>query len=166
MKAPLAVFGLGNPLMSDDGIGICVLQALEARTDLPDGVELIDLGTGGLRIVHEAEGRQKLIFIDCAFMQEKPGTIRRFTPQEVKTLRLRMRHSLHEGDILHHLEMARALGVCPDEVVILGIEPQSVAPGQTLTPVLQDALDGYVGQVLAEIRRTAETESEDDSHHA
>jgi hydrogenase maturation protease len=161
MKTPLAVFGLGNPLMSDDGIGIHVLQALEARTDLPDGVELIDLGTGGLRIVHEAEGRQKLIFVDCAFMQEKPGTLRRFTPEEVKTLRPRMRHSLHEGDLLHHLEMARTLGVCPDEVVILGIEPQSVEPGQTLTPALQDTLDGYVEQVLSEIRRSTNTEKGD-----
>lgn len=151
MTIPIAVFGLGNPLMTDEGIGILVLQALEARNDIPAEVELVDLGTGGLRILHEAEGRTKLIFVDCAFMGEPAGTIRRFTPDEVRSVKPRMRQSVHESDLMHNLELARRLGRCPDDVVILGIEPERVEPGMQLTPALEGRLEDYVAAVLAEI---------------
>lgn len=151
MTIPIAVFGLGNPLMTDEGIGILVLQALEARNDIPAEVELVDLGTGGLRILHEAEGRTKLIFVDCALMGEPAGTIRRFTPDEVRSVKPRMRQSVHESDLMHNLELARRLGRCPDDVVILGIEPEKVEPGMQLTPTLAGRLEDYVAAVLAEI---------------
>lgn len=151
MTIPIAVFGLGNPLMTDEGIGILVLQALEARSDIPAEAELIDLGTGGLRILHEAEGRAKLIFVDCAYMGEAAGTIRRFTPDEVRSVKPRMRHSVHESDLMHNLELAAKLGQCPDDVVIFGIEPAKVEPGMELTEALESRFAEYVATVLAEI---------------
>jgi len=151
MTAPVAVFGLGNPLMSDEGVGIRVLEALERAGELPAEVELIDLGTGGLRLVHEAAGRRKLVFIDCAFMGEAPGAMRRFTPEEVRSVKPGMRHSLHEGDLLGNLALARRIGHCPDEVVIFGIEPGSVDPGLELTEALASRVDDYARRVREEI---------------
>jgi hydrogenase maturation protease len=148
----IAVLGLGNPLMSDEGIGIRILEALERRADLPAGVELIDLGTGGLRLVHEAAGRRKLVLVDCARMGESPGVMRRFTPQDVRSRKVETRYSLHEGDVLANLELARRLGDCPDEVVLLGVEPASLAPGLELTAALAARLEDYVERVLDEIR--------------
>ncbi|MBN2491284.1 MAG: HyaD/HybD family hydrogenase maturation endopeptidase [Planctomycetes bacterium] len=152
MVAAIAVLGLGSPLMTDEGIGIRILEALERRADLPEDVELVDLGTGGLRIVHEAAGRRKLVVVDCARMGEPPGTIRRFTPEEVRSRKVTLRWSLHEGDVLANLELARRLGTCPEEVVLLGIQPERVAPGLELTATLAARLEEYVGWVLAELR--------------
>ncbi len=151
MAQTIAVFGLGNPLMSDEGVGIEVLHALEARDDLPSDVELIDLGTGGLSLLHETAGRRKLIFVDCALMGATPGEIRRFRPAEVRSQKVGTRYSLHEGDLLANLELAAAVGDCPNDVVIFGIEPASMDQNMALTPVLASRLDDYVSRLVAEI---------------
>jgi hydrogenase maturation protease len=137
--------------MSDEGVGIRVLAALEASGALPDAVELIDLGTGGLRLLHETADREKLVFIDCAFMGEAPGTVRRFTPDEVRSVKAGMRGSVHEGDLLSNLALARRMGRCPDDVVIFGIEPASVDPGLELTDALASRVEDYARRVREEI---------------
>jgi hydrogenase maturation protease len=85
MKKPVVVLGLGNPLMGDEGIGVYLIERLaDSAADYPS-VDVLDAGTGGLSVLHCIEGRRKAIFIDCAFMDETPGTIRRFTPEEVRS---------------------------------------------------------------------------------
>ena len=154
MIAEIAIFGLGNPLMADEGIGIRVLEALRRRTDLPGNVELIDLGTGGWRVLHEAGGRRRLIFVDCARMGEPPGTIRRFLPDDVRSRKTRLRGSLHDGDLLSILEIATEFADCTGEIVLFGIEPVEIKPRDRLSPVLAGRVDEYVEQVLGEARRS------------
>jgi hydrogenase maturation protease len=161
MVRSVAIFGLGNPLMSDEGIGISVLQALGLRDDLPATVELIDLGTGGMSLLHETAGRLKLIFIDCAFMDQPAGTLIRFSPEDVRSRDVRMRWSLHEGDLLATLALAAAVGECPDDVIIFGIQPANVEPGQTLSPALAKHLTSYVDQVITEAKGDRSISSEE-----
>ncbi len=149
MKAPIAVVGLGNPLLTDEGVGIRVVEALGNRP-IPAGVVILDLGAGGLCVLHEIAGRQKVIFVDCAFMGEAPGTLRRFTPEEAKSRKVQPRLSLHEGDLFQTLDLARDLGECPEEIVLFGIEPASVAPGDRLSDALLARLDHYVDCILRE----------------
>jgi hydrogenase maturation protease len=153
MPSPVAVIALGNPLMGDEGIGIRILERLRERSDLPEGVDLIDMGTGGLGIVHELAGRERAVFIDCAFMEESSGTLRRFRPEEVRTRKVRIRYSLHEGDLLANLDLARSLGDCPEDIVIFGIEPATVEGVMELSPTLAAHLDEYVARVAAELKR-------------
>jgi len=148
----IAIFGLGNPLMADEGVGIKVLEALERRDDLPDRVELIDLGTAGWRLLHEVAGRRALIFVDCALMGESPGTMRRFRPEQVRSSKVRLRGSLHDGDLLSSLALAAALGKCAGEIVIFGIEPASIGPGLELTPDLAARVERYAERILREAR--------------
>jgi len=150
MKAQIAIFGLGNPMMTDEGIGIHVLETLERRGDLPAGVELIDLGTGGMRLLHQIEGRRKLIFVDCVKMGQQAGAVRRFRPDEVRTKKENARWSLHEGDLLETLALAKDLGSLPEDVVIFGIEPQRIEPGLELSSALAASLEDYAEQVLRE----------------
>jgi len=96
-------------------------------------------------------GRRKAVFIDCAFMDEAPGTIRRFTPDQVSSQKALAGLSLHEGDLLKIIELSRSLGECPPEVVIFGIQPQSIEPGEALSPALSTRLDEYADAVAAEL---------------
>ena len=150
MKAPIAIFGLGNPLMTDEGVGIHVLDTLKRRGNLPAGVELIDLGTGGMRLLHQIEGRRKLIFVDCVKMGQQAGALRRFCPDEVRSKKENARWSVHEGDLLETLALAKDLGSLPEDVVIFGIEPQRIEPGLELSPPLAASLEDYAEQVLLE----------------
>lgn len=147
---PIVVIGLGNLLMSDEGIGIHVLRALAARPgDLP-GVDLVDAGASGMSALHAMAHRRKAILVDCAFMGEEPGAVRRFTPSEVASRKELAGFSLHEGDLLDAIDLSRRLGECPEQIVIFGIQPEHVGPGEKLSPALRRRLDEYARMVRSE----------------
>jgi hydrogenase maturation protease len=145
---PTLIICLGNPLMRDEGIGICLASELSPRLADRSDVEVLDLGTGGLTIMHAIAGRKRVIFVDCAIMGEAPGTMRRFTPEEVRSSKIRTRYSLHEGDLLDTLDLSRRMGECPDDIVIFGIEPNQVAPGEGLSEELQGKISHYIETIL------------------
>jgi hydrogenase maturation protease len=150
-QRPVVVLGLGNPLMADEGIGVYLIERLMASAAAYPAVDFVDAGTGGLTILHHLEGRHKAILIDCAFMDEVPGTIRRFTPGEVSSTKVLAHQSLHELDLIRVIAMAHELGQAPQEMVIFGIQPQRVELGQGLSPTLAGRLDEYVDAVLHEL---------------
>ena len=148
---PILIICLGNPLMRDEGIGIRLASELLVHlTDNPD-VEVLELGTGGLSVIHAIAGREKTVFVDCAIMGQAPGLMLRFTPGQVRSLKVRMRYSLHEGDLLNTLELSRRLGECPDDIVIFGIEPKEIAHGEGLTGELENNIQQYVQTILKEL---------------
>ncbi len=150
MKDTLVV-GLGNPLMGDEGVGLRVLEKLEERADSYPDVEFMDLGTGGMTLVHAMAGRSRVILIDCAFMDEPPGTLRRFTPEQVRSRKPRLRQGLHGGDLLELLELSDRLGELPADVVIFGIQPVDISPRRSLGQELRDRLHEYADRVAAEL---------------
>ena len=148
---PVVVIGLGNPLMSDEGVGVRVVQDLEKHRGGLPGVEFVDAGTSGMKALHAMAGRRKAVIVDCARMGEAPGWVRRFRPEDAAS-RKRLPHlSLHEGDLMDMIELSRSLGECPREVVIIGIEPKSLEPGQGLSPVLESRTGDYLDVVLGEL---------------
>lgn len=148
---PTLIICLGNPLMRDEGIGIRLASELSSQLSGNPKIEVLDLGTGGLTIIHAIEGRERVIFVDCAIMGEAPGTIRRFTPDEVLSKKIKTRYSLHEGDLLDTLRLSQSMGECPDDIVIFGIEPREVAPGQALSEELLRNIPHYIETILKEI---------------
>ena len=153
MEKPVVVLGLGNPLMADEGIGVYLVErVMESAAEYP-AVDFVDAGTGGLSILHHIEGRRKAVVIDCAFMDEPPGAIRRFTPEEVRSTKVLAHQSLHEADLMRIIAMARQLGQAPDEIVIFGIQPERVEFRQGLSRTLAEKIDEYVSMILHELRR-------------
>ncbi len=150
-KRPVVVLGLGNPLMADEGIGVRVVERLAEWAAEYPAVEFIDAGTGGLAVLHEIEGRRKAIFVDCAYMGDEPGTIRRFVPDEARSAKVLAHQSLHEADLLRIIDMARQLGQAPEEIVIFGIEPQRVEPALGLSPLLAGRIDEYATVLLRDL---------------
>jgi hydrogenase maturation protease len=144
MAKDIVVLGLGNVLMSDEGVGVRVVERLqEQAAQFPD-VEFIDAGTGGMSVLHLIANRKKTIIVDCAMMGQTPGTIRKFTPDDVKSVKQVSHFSLHDVDILKVLELSKQLEECPPEVIIFGIEPAKVEQGDTLSPELENRIGEYV----------------------
>jgi hydrogenase maturation protease len=146
------VLGLGNPLMADEGIGVHLVERLLESADRYPAVDFIDAGTGGLSILYQIEGRRKAIVIDCAVMDEPPGTIRRFTPDQVQSRKVLAHQSLHEADLMKILALARDLGQAPEEIVIFGIQPERIEPGLGLSRTLRDRINEYISAILHELR--------------
>lgn len=152
MRRPIAVIGLGNTLMSDDGIGVHVVQRLSGLGDKYPSVEFIDAGTGGVSVLYIIEGRQKVIFIDCARMGEQPGLIKRFTLDQAGSNKILTGRTLHEADLLKVLDMAKKLGQLQGEVVIFGIEPDRISAGMELSNLLAERIDQYVSVICDELQ--------------
>jgi hydrogenase maturation protease len=152
---PVIVIGLGNPLMTDEGIGTAMVEglaALAADGKLPsENVDYLDGGCGGMYLLHSIAERKKVILIDCAKMGLEPGAICRFTPDEVNTVKQMTHLSLHEVDILRVIELAKLLDQCPDEIVIFGIQPAAIAPRIGLTASIEARLPEYVAAISREI---------------
>ena len=145
------VAGLGNPLMADEGVGVHTVRELQRRAAQFPHVDFVDLGTGGLTVLHAMAGRSKAVFIDCAFMDEPPGTIRRFAPEDAVSAKPILTTTAHAGDLLQTIELSRALGECPEEIVIFGIQPARVGPGPDLSPALAEHLTEYANAVAREL---------------
>jgi len=152
---PTIVIGLGNPIMADEGIGPALVGALAGLAEagkLPnDNVEYLDGGCGGMYLLHSIAQRKKVVLIDCAKMGLEPGAIRRFTPDDVNTVKQMTHLSLHEVDILRVIELAKIIDQCPDEIVIFGIEPAVIAPQMHLTDTLQQHVPDYLAALVAEL---------------
>ncbi len=153
MKNKTVILALGTPLMGDEGLAIAIIDALSGDGGECAGVDFIDAGCGGMTLLHYFEGRDKAIIIDCAFMETEPGTIKRFTPDDVTSVKKLSHHSLHEVDILNVIKLADQMCSCPGEIIFYGIEPKSVELQQSLTGLLQGKLAEYVEIIKQELTK-------------
>ena len=151
MKKEVVVVGLGNRLMSDEGIGSLVLERLKTLSVRYPQAEFIDAGTGGLAVLHHISGRRKAVIIDCARMRTQPGTIKKFKPADVKSIKKPAPCCLHRVDVLGITDLCQQLGHSPEQIVIFGIEPATTAPGLKLSDTLNARMNDYVAAVAAEL---------------
>jgi hydrogenase maturation protease len=80
-----------------------------------------------------------------------PGSWRRFGPQEVRLIAQEEAVSLHEPGLANGLELAQALNMLPEEILIYGVEPGCCEPGQELSPAVTLALPGLVDAILSDL---------------
>jgi len=149
-RLPQLVLGIGNILRGDDGVGVRAVEAL-ARLHLPDGVELIDGGTGGADLVDYIAGRRLLIVLDAVDAGGNPGDLFRLLPEDLLA-REGGGLSLHDVGLMESLHMAQLLGCEPDETVIFGVQPQTVRLDLELSTPVADALPKLVDAALAELQ--------------
>ncbi|MBN2457176.1 MAG: hydrogenase maturation protease, partial [Sedimentisphaerales bacterium] len=104
--------------MSDEGIGPAIVERFYKHAEDYPLIDFIDAGTGGMSILHLVANRRKAIFIDCAYMRAKAGTIRKFGPTEVRSVKKLAHQSLHEIDILNVISLLKKLDQQPKDIVI------------------------------------------------
>jgi hydrogenase maturation protease len=145
----VAIVGVGNLLLSDEGVGIHAARALREISISPR-VKVFELGTRGLEILEAIEGFKKAIIIDAVKSGASPGSIRRWQLGEVLDPSVPQMISLHEIDLLKTLRIGKATAKLPDEVIIIGVEPKTLSPGLDLSPELKAKLQEIVELVLKE----------------
>ncbi len=148
-RAPILVMGVGNILSSDDGFADAVLRALEDE-ELPDQVELFDAGTSAIDLMDVFDGRRKLIVLDAVRGGQQPGTLYRFSPEQVESGGLPM-NSLHQVGLLETLKLAELVDCKPEQTVVIGVQPSSTALGIGLCDEVRQAVPQAVRLVVNEI---------------
>ncbi len=148
-RRPVLVLGIGNILLRDEGVGVRVIEQMQ-KIHLPDDVELVDGGTAGADLLDVLAERRKVIVIDAVQADCEPGTVLRFTADElVRPDGVGM--SLHELGLGEALIMTRQLECAPEDVVVFGIKPKDTGCGLELSEEIAALVPKVIELVLAEI---------------
>jgi len=149
-----AVYGIGNILLGDDGVGPAVIHYLSTRPLPPDTV-LEDLGTPSLDLPTYLASFDTVIFIDAVALNAPPGTIRVFSRDEITAAPPGIRLSPHEPSINDALLILDFAGTAPRDVLLVGIVPETLEGGIALSPRVAGAV-GRAGEVVVgEVARRA-----------
>jgi hydrogenase maturation protease len=143
------ILGLGNPLITDDSIGLRVVETLGPRLAGRADVEVSEDYWGGLRLMERMIGFDRAIVIDAIQTGSPPGTIHRLTPDGIPTQRSA---SAHDMNLATALEFGRQAGMHlpPNEAIrLVGIEAEDILTfSERCTPAVEAAIGRAVEAVL------------------
>lgn len=147
----VAVIGIGNVLAGDDAVGPHVVRVLEARFELPDGVQVIDAGTPGYDLTAFLADQDAAILVDAVRTGGPAGELRTFAKAELLEKRPILAVSPHEPGVREALLNAEFMGVTPPVVRLVGVVPSATATGIALSPPVRAAVPGAVDAVVREL---------------
>jgi hydrogenase maturation protease len=132
------ILGLGNELLTDDGVGVHAIRLLGQEPPM-EGVVAAEAGTAILHTQDLLEQASFVIAIDAVKAGDKPGSVYRFDVEEAR---------INRPSSLHDLGIVGLLRLIPQQdrpaVTILGVEPESLDYGMELSPVVEAAVPGVV----------------------
>lgn len=144
---PALVLGIGNTLLSDDGIGVHVALAVEAASTQP--IRVRDGGTIGLQLLAEIEPGAALIAVDAMELHAPPGTLRVFVGADMDAQLRGTKRSAHEVALADLMQAAEFSGIGPTRRALVAIQPEITTWGLSPTPAVTAAIPGAVAAILA-----------------
>lgn len=147
----IAIFGIGNILLSDDGVGIHLINRLKNEYTFPDGVDIIDGGTKGLDLLPLLENRDRVLFIDAANFRKEPGTIGSVTGDSIPAF-LSSKLSVHQIGLPDMLFAAKLMEITPPDICLIGIQPESMETTTEMTDLLISRMDALMDSVLQKLK--------------
>lgn len=146
------VLGVGNPILSDDGVGIHVAQQIKQHVNDPN-VTVEEALTGGMNLLDLILGYDKAIIIDAVKTSDgRNGEVHRYHLSDLSTI-----HSCnpHDVSLVEALALAKKLGEehIPHEIIIIGISMTEMPCefGEQLSETIAAAVPNAVEMALAEI---------------
>ena len=148
----IAIVGVGNPLLSDDGAGIHAIRNLRSDSRVGSRARLIDGGTVGANLLAEVCGCEKLLIVDAVDAGLPPGATIRMDfsgpdPQKIDT------RNAHQFGLYGLLDDLRLLGQAPAQVVLVGVQPAATGLGTELSPEVAGALPVVSAEVARQLDR-------------
>jgi len=146
----ILVLGLGNILLSDEGVGVRVVEALEAGWTLPDGVEVVDGGTTGMELFDIVADRDCLIVADAVNAAGPPGSVIRLENDDIRVI-FETHFSPHQLGLSDLLAALRLVDKAPARVVVIGVVPENLSLGLDLSSVVAAGRDQALERIVEEL---------------
>lgn len=146
------VLGIGNILLSDEGVGPKVALKLSSEYRFPPNVDIHDGGTIGLGLLPYIEEADCLLIIDAIDGPGEAGSIYRYTVDDFK-LNIPKKMSIHDVGLIECLALAELTGRIPRQTIIIGVKPASLKPGMELTEAVAAKVDRLVEMAVEEITK-------------
>jgi hydrogenase maturation protease len=142
--------GVGNSWRGDDAAGLVTARRLRG---LLCDVEVVEREGEPLALVETWSHYAALWIVDAVSSGAPAGTVHRLEAGERELPHELFRASTHAFGVAESVELARALGTLPGQVVVYGIEGSSFAAGEGLSAEVEQAVDGVVDAVREEVER-------------
>jgi len=155
-KAPsikTVILGVGNELLSDEGVGVHVVKALQ-KMELPTDIELYEGGTDGFGLLNIITAADRLVVIDSLKGGAEPGSIYKFDLKDAPGCPDLFKTSVHQIGILEVIHLSGLIGKTPQTTVI-GVEPKNISTGLELSAEVKAKIPKIIELVLAEVNHHA-----------
>lgn len=148
-KVRTLVLGIGNTLLSDEGVGVHAVRYLQQHHgDEPD-TEYLDGGTLSFTLATSIEEADRFIVIDATELKSQPGTVRTFVDEAMDDfLGNNRKMSVHEVGLLDLLHITRLAGRFPPQRALIGVQPQKLDWGDAPTDAVSAAIPRACEQAL------------------
>ncbi len=157
-RPAVLVLGLGNVLLSDEGVGVHAVNALQERHSLPRDVEVLDGGTSGMDLLDTVAGRDALIVCDAVAGPGPPGTVVRIAEEDLPAF-LAARLSPHQLGLADLLASLALMGQRPHRIALFGVVPKCLDLGTRMSAEVRAGMEGMIGRVLEEVARLRHTDT-------
>ena len=147
----VTVLGVGNILLQDEGFGVRVIEEMTWRFSFPPYVQVLDGGTLGMELLRFLDGTEKLILVDAIAGGQPPGTLYQFYNDEV-TAYFKEKVSAHELGIQDVLAVLGVLEQPISEMVVLGVEPESLAVSLDLTDTVASQVGATIELIINQLQ--------------
>ena len=135
------VLGLGNTLLGDEGVGVHIIQQMQQDHTGVDDITYLDGGTLSFTLAGYIEEAGNLIIIDAAQLNSSPGVIKVYEGEAMDQFVTSNRNkSVHEVNITDILSLAHLTGHLPERRALIGIQPQLIDWGDTLSESVAQAI--------------------------
>jgi hydrogenase maturation protease len=140
------------------GVGVKVAELLQQR-DLGPDISVVCCGTDGMALSHHFVGADTVLVVDAIAVDDTPGSVFRFTAEDIGLVALRS-HTSHGLSLPNIMLAARLQGANPD-VIIYAVQIGSITCGfDTLTDDVSAAVPDVAEMVAAEATQLASQQSE------
>lgn len=153
MKRAL-IGGVGNVLLGDDGVGPYVVRLLEAEYSFGENIEIADLGTPALDLVHRIVGLETLILVDCVASEDAPGEVLLYRKADILRETPAQRLDPHSPAVAECLMSADMLGASPENVLLVGIVGANYQPGCELSEPVGQSVRKAIAAILEELQNS------------
>ena len=142
------VLGIGNTLLSDEGVGVHVIQYLQHHHAGTPGVNYLDGGNLSFDLAPQVQAADHLIVVDAAELKASPGTVEVFADDAMDRFLGQVRRSVHEVGLLDLLDISRLLESLPTHRALVGVQPASIDWGDYPTEQVAAAIPTAARHVL------------------
>ncbi|HGY54253.1 MAG TPA: hydrogenase maturation protease [Caldithrix abyssi] len=138
-KTNIAVIGIGNILMKDEGVGCHAANLLLSEYEFEPAITIIDAGTTGTDLLPYLEEHDRIIILDAVEFEQEPGFIGSIENDDILA-RLTTKMSMHHMGITDVLSTAKLLDIVPSQLFLLGMQPKDLSVGMELTEEIRKRL--------------------------
>ncbi len=145
----ITILGVGNELLSDEGVGVHVAKRL-MKMNLPPNIEVVEGGTDGFGLLNIITDTDRLIVVDSVKGGSAPGTLYKFDVDDVPATPDIFKTSVHQISILEVIHLSGLIGKTPHTTVI-GVEPESLTSGMELSAEVKSKIPRIIELIFETI---------------